>query len=314
MSKLSMLIHLIAYNDSSSSNAPSLNNFKWTRNLNGIPSGNAISQEFSLAPGESKTLFDGSRTLSHDGTTHYSLTLKPLSTNTYVLTAISGTLPNFRTPRTTGADATTQVTVTINGPLATFVSTGGTAFNFAGVQVGDYARIGTDFNVLNQGEYKILAKTSTSFTVENEIAVAEGPITMGADFATQIQIYSALGVQKGDTIKITGGFSAVSRNSYQVTDVAANYLEFYSTDALPVESDVQTNAFAIYMNSRQLIYLESNKKVSVTINGTLVAEMEPFVINNSVFPGVFMLKSTVYSLSVTNTDTDTASMFLAAAD
>lgn len=314
MSKLNFLVFLQTYSDSSASNSPSLSNFRWSRNVDGLSVNNPISQAFVLAPGESRTLFDGTRTLSHDGTTQYSLTLKPLSSNTYVLSAVSGSLPNFRTPRTTGADATTQITVTTNGPMAIFTSTAGTMLNLATTQVGDHVRIGTDFNTLNQGEFKILAKTTTSFTVDNEAATAEGPITLGADFATQIQIYSALGVQVNDTIKISGGFSAITQGSYKVTSVAANYLEFYSTNNLPQESNVATTAIAIYSTAKQLVYLESNERCSLIINGSSAGEIEPFVINDSVQPGVFMLKSTIYSLALTNNSLNSATIFLAAAE
>ena len=205
MPNLNFLVFLNTYSDANSSNAPSLSNFKWDRELKGLPVNNPASLAFSLAPGETKTLFDGSRTLDQDGTTQYSIALKALSSNTYVLTNVSGTAPNFRTPRSPGADATTQITATANGPLRTFTSTGGTALALisGGVVVGDYVGLGNLFNQLNQGEYKILALTATSFTVENELGVAEGPNTLGAGFASQLQIYSAAGVQVGDTLIIS---------------------------------------------------------------------------------------------------------------
>ena len=95
MSKLNFLVFLQTYSDSSASNSPSLSNFRWSRNVDGLSVNNPISQAFVLAPGESRTLFDGTRTLSHDGTTQYSLTLKPLSLHTF---CVSGSLPNFELP------------------------------------------------------------------------------------------------------------------------------------------------------------------------------------------------------------------------
>lgn len=311
MSKLNFLVYLNTSSDPSSSNNPSLNNFKWTREITGIPASNPISQALPLAPGESKTLFSGTRTLSGDGSTVYSIAPKPLSSNTYIFSATSGTLPNFRTPRSTGADATTAVTVTLNGPLVTFTSTAGTPFNLAAVQVGDFARIGNLFNQLNQGEYQILAKTSTSFTVENFTAVAEGPIVLGAGFAAQVQIYSAAGVQAGDTLVISGGFSLVTQGSYKITAVAANYLEFYFTDILPAESGIMTTAIAVYSAAKSLVYIECDQKATITINGSQTMNMEPLVVNDFVQPGVFMVHSTIYSLSIQNNSLETANAFLA---
>jgi len=314
MSKLNFLVFLNAYSDASASNNPSLGNFKWAREINGLPAANPQSEVHPLAPGESKTIFNGTRTLSSDNTTTYSIALKPLSASNYRITHTGGTAPNFRTPRALGIDATTQFTTTLNGPLVTFASTGGTALDTSAVVVGDLVRIGSDFNILNQGEYKVLAKTSNSITFENQTAVAEGPITPGADFADQFEIYSAAGVQVGDTITLSSGFSAVTLGSYKVTDVTAKYVEFYSTDVLPAETGIVNPGLAVYSSAKNLIYIECDQKCAVTINGSLVSNIEPFIILDSKQPGVFMLKSTVYSLSVQNNSLDAASLFIASVE
>lgn len=316
MPNLNLLIFLSTSSDINASNNPSQNNFKWTRNVNGLSVSNPSSLAFPLAPGETKVLFNGTRTLSQDGTTQYSIALKPLTSNTYVLSGVSGTLPNFRSPRAPGSDATTQVTATLNGPLVTFSSTGGTAFNLivGGAIVGDSVRIGNLFSPALQGEYKILALTATSFTVENAAGVTQGPITLGAGFASQVSIYSALGVQTDDIVVISGGFSPVTQGSYKVTSVGANFLEFYSTDTLPIESSIQTQAIAVYSDAKQLVYLESDQHCSMIVNGIAGGEISPFVIGNSTKPGIFMRTSTMYSMSVTNISTSPASLFLASVE
>jgi hypothetical protein len=316
MPNLNFLVFLNAYSDANSSNNPSLNNFKWDREIRGLPVNNPQSFPFTLAPGETKTLFNGSRALAQDGSTQYSIALKALTSNTYILSNSGGTAPNFRTPRVPGADATTQITVTLNGPIAIFTSTGGTALSLisGGVVVGDYVRIGNLFNPANQGEFKILSLSATSFTVENELAAAEGPITLGSGFASQLQIYSALGVQVGDTLIISGGFSAVTQGSYKVTSVGAEFLEFYSTDVLPQEGPITTESIAIYSEAKQLVYMESDQNCSMNINGSAAGEIQPIVINNSVQPGVFMRTSVMYSMTVTNNSTDPANLFLASAE
>jgi hypothetical protein len=314
MPNFNFLFFLNTYSDSNPSNNPSQNNFKWTRNINGLAVDNPISQELSLAPGETAQLFNGTRTLAQDNTTQYSVALKALTLNTYVLSWASGTQPNFRTPRAPGADATTQVTVTQNGPVLTFASSGGTAFSLisGGVVVGDYVRLGNLFNVANQGEYKVIAVSATSLSVENETGVAEGPITLGSGFADQFQVYSAAGVQINDTLVISGGFSPVTQGAYKVTAVGANFLEFFSADVLPQESNIQTQAVALYSAAKQFVYLEADSKCAIMINGVSGNEIEPFVVNQSVVPGVFARKSTMWSMSVTNSGTDVANLFFAA--
>lgn len=316
MPNLNFLVFLNAYSDANSSNAPSLSNFKWNREVNGLSVNNPQSLEFSLAPGETKSLFSGIRTLAQDGSTQYSIALKALTSNTYVLSNTGGTAPNFRTPRAPGADSTTQITVTLNGPLVTFASTGGSPLSLisGGVVVGDYVRLGNLFNVANQGERKILSLTATSFTVENELGIAEGPITLGAGFAAQLQIYSALGVQVGDTLNITGGFSLVTQGSYKITAVGAEFVEFFSADALPAEGPITTQSIAAYFAAKQLVYLEADQHCAISLNGVSGNEIKPFVVNNSTIPGVFMRTSTIYSMSVTNNGTDPASLFLASVE
>ncbi len=562
MSNFSCNFYLNAYSDNNPSNQPSMNNFRWNRNINSVPAQNPTSLAFQLAPGESRLLFSGMRTLAQDSTTQYSLSLQPLTSNTYVLSAVAGTLPNFRTPRTTGASATTQVNVTLNGPVATFTSIAGIAASFTGqipgmilpvtitantfgtignsvvlpgdgtssintlisvwntanpsntvtltagngtqvpdagtyasftgtilgtstpvtitsnvlgtigstvflvgdgtssistliatwntdnpsntitltsgdgtqipaggvkahytgipaglstsitltasnsgvngnditligdgtssvdtlianwnimnpsntmilssgngsqipnilsvsilaggvnpamvnltggtygdivlsggasptpfnlisggVQVGDFVQIGNilnpSLNVFspnNWGTFQILAVTATSFSIDNGIAVAEGPITLGSDFANQIAIYSALGVQIGDTLDITGGFSQVTQGAYSITGVGANFLTFYSTAILPQQSNIMTEAINVYFMAKKFLYLESDQNCGLTFNGTLNDTIQPFVYPAFTQPGIMAKTATVYSLTIVNNSTNTANLFLA---
>jgi hypothetical protein len=398
MPNLNFLVFLNSYSDINSSNNPSLNNFKWDREINGLSVQNPQSLAFSLAPGETRTMFNGTRTLLQDNTTAYSLSSVALTSNTYQLSAVSGTLPNFRTPRATGADATTQLTATQNGPLITVTGpaivavaasftgqvagmttnitltadhagvagnsimltgdgtssittlvaawntanpsntvsltsgdgtqipsvgamitlAGGinsaTALNLAGVQVGDLVRLGSLFNPGNQGEQKIISVTATSFTVANELGVPEGPFVLGSGFASQLQIYSAAGVQVGDMLVISGGFSPVTQGSYVVTSVAANYVQFYTTDVLPIEGPITTEAIAFYSMAKTLVYLEADQICSILLNGSLNGQVSPLQLGNTPQPGIFMNSGTIYSMAITNNSTTTANLFLASAE
>lgn len=316
MSVLNLLVYLSASSDSQGSNAPSLGNFKWTRDASNLSVSNPSSIGFSLAPGETKSLFDGQRTLAQDGTTQYDIALKPANSSIYVLSHSGGTPPEFRAPRTSGADATTEVSVTINGPVVTFASTAGTAFALivGGVTVGDYVRIGDLFNAGNQGEWQVIARTATSFSVVNDLAVAESGVALGAGFADQVRIYSAAGVQAGDTLLIDSGFSLVTQGSYIVTSVADNFLEFSSTEVLPEEGPITTQV-AVYSSAKRLVYLESDQHVSMILNGVGGSEIEPLADNcGCVKPGVFLQTSLVYSMSVTNDSLSTANLFFAAVE
>jgi hypothetical protein len=316
MSRLNLLFFIKNYQDCASTNAPKRGVVERTVDFNGLCCGDqGFGRELELQAGETKELFNGVRTLFQDNTTQYSVALKPMTTTTYVLSWSGGVAPNFRTPRVTGADATTQTTVTINGPLATFTSTGGTPLNLiaGGVGVGDQVVVGTDFAPSNQGLFVVSAVTPTSFTVENLIAGPEGPITLGADFADQIQIFSASGVQKGDVVSITSGLSPVSWGNYNVLAVYANALEFGSTGVLPQEGPVTTEV-NVYSNAKQLTYVEADGRCELTINGVAAGEVEPWVVRNHTKPGIFVRKSTQWQMAVTNPGLRTIKLFVAAVD
>jgi hypothetical protein len=318
MSKLNLLVHLNAYKDKTDTNDPALNHFKWTRDLQQLSVSEPESKCITLPAGQSASLFSGSVAISADATTTWDIALKTNSSNVYVISSDGGTAPEFRTGRSTSADATTEVTVTKNAKLMTLTSTGGTLFSLiaGGVVVGDELRLGSSFNINNQGKFRILAVSATSVTVENEIGLAEGPIVLGASFADQVKIYSQDGVQIGDKIDLQAGFSSASFGTYEVVDVADTYLEVFSNDSLPAESGVSNSpdAFLIYRDAKQFIFIESDKKLDITLNGALTNEIVPLSAGTALKPGFFMSSASLKSASVTNKSQETATIFYVTAE
>lgn len=319
MSKLNLLVHVNAYEDSNATNNPSRNNFKWNRDHQGIDISEPTSQSVSLAAGQSLTLFSGTVSNAADNTTTWDIALKPATSNTYKISVNAGTSPAFRTAKAIAADATTEITITKNARLLTLASTGGTALDLivGGVVVGDDVRLGNLFNPVNRGKFKVLARTATSLTIENDSGQAEGPITLGAGFADQLSVFSAAGVQVGDKVDLVAGFSSVSFGTYEITDVSPDYIEIYSPEALPVETAVSNNpaAFVIYRDAKQFVYIESNKKLEVKVNGSATPNsIEPMQAGTSNVPGMFMSSSSLKSLEVTNKSMETATIFYVTAE
>ena len=315
MSKMNLLVYINAYKDSTATNNPSMNHVKWDREIQGLNISEPTSKCVDLPAGQSLTLFSGSVGTSADATTTWDIALKSGSGNTYQIFYASGTLPSFRTARTEGHDATTEVTVTKNAKLIKFESTGGTVFDLitGSVQVGDEVRIGSVFNANNQGKFKILAFDATSFTIENEIGQAEGPITLGGSYEDQINIFSQDGVQVGDKIDIVDGFSSVTFGTYEITDVSHDYLEIFSGESLPAESAVSNNpdAFLIYRDAKQFLYIESDQKIDIKLNGSATAtnEIIPMTCGTEKKPGIFMSSASIKSAEITNKSQSTASIF-----
>ena len=319
MSKLNLLIHLNAYQDENPSNNPSQNNWKWQRDMQGLDISEPESKSISLPAGESLVLFSGSVTTSADGTTTWDIALKAGTSNTYKISKAAGTSPAFRTQRTSGADATTQITITKNASLITLASTGGTALNLivGGVVIGDEVRIGSLFNVTNQGKFKVLSRTATSLTIENSVGVAEGPITLGAGFASQLDLFSSAGVQVGDKVNLIAGFSSVSFGTYEITDVSSNYIEIFSAKALPAELGVSNSpsALSIYRDAKKLVYIESNQKLEIKIDGSATPNgLEPMNSGTAMKPGVFLSSSSMKSLEITNKSQSIADVFFVTAE
>lgn len=309
MSKMNILVYLNAYRDSNPSNNPSLSNFKWSREFQGLSAEKPQSIEFCLAPGESRTLFNGQRSLSSDNTTTYDIALK--SGSTYRLTHVSGAAPAFRTLRAISSDATTEVQVSVAGTIVTFTSIAGTAFNFGTTQVGDEALIGPAFNAANQGKFKIIGKTANSISVENSSGVAEASIILGAGFEDEVRVYSAAGVQKGDKIILGAGFSAITQATYEITGVQDNQVEFFASAVLPQETALLNPSVTIYSAAKKFVYMETDKKTGITVNGVAESSLEPFVESSGSFPGLYMKKSVMWSMVVTNNSTDMATYYFA---
>lgn len=309
MSKFNVLVNINAYEDSNGSQNPTMNYFKWTREINGSNASKPKSEEFILAPNESKTIFDGTRSLLQDSMTQYNLALKANTSNTYVLKYLAGTNPVIRNSRTTGADNTTQITITQNATLTTFTSTAGTPLNLlvGGVIAGDNVVISGPFNVANQVYGKILSVTATSFSIENASSISE-VVTLVS--VSDIKIFSASGIQKGDNLRIFGGFSPASFGTYEITLVTDDSIEFYSSKALASETRA-TDQLSVYYGSKSFVYVEADQTVELTVNGQSNGSIEPFIIGTTTKPAMFMKKSTMWSMTVTNGTINTVKVFYA---
>ena len=319
MSKLNLLVNINSYEDDNPSNNPTMNHVKWNRLIEGIDIEEPASRLINLAPGQSESLFEGVISTNDDNTTTWDIALKTGSQTIYRLSLNSGTAPDFRTKRASGADATTEVTVTKNANVVTFTSTGGTLFQLLtnGAVVGDIARIGDVFNTANQGKFTIIALTETSFSVENASGVEETSIILDTNFEDQVNIHSRDGVQEGDKIDITNGFSVVTQGVYELTDVSHDYVEFSTASALPEETGIANNpkAFDIYRDAKSFVYIESSESLDIKINGTTVTNsIEPVTVGSKRKPGVFLSTSTIRSAEIENTSQSFASVFYVTAE
>jgi hypothetical protein len=89
--------------------------------------------------------------------------------------------------RTLGQDATTQFDVTVSGNMRIEWNTNGTEPSLENARMGDVLKLGTAFNVANQGEFMIVDSGDNYVEVKNALAVAESGILVSGVGANVIE-------------------------------------------------------------------------------------------------------------------------------
>lgn len=323
MATLNFQLNSVAYKDIKPSNNPSIRVFDLAFKLLGVPIDRPRSDDFSIGPGETRVVFNGTRTTAIDGTTAFTITRPDPSLNTYRLTNSAGTAPVFRTNRLPAVDNTSIFTVSINGPLSTYTNTGGTPIDTSNVVVGDILNIenGAGFSQTNSGSFVILAKTSTSLTIQNLNATVE-TITL-SDF-TKFLVYSNGGnnnqIQIGDKVIISAGFSPATQGTYDILNVTPSYFDIAaaSPNGLPLESGIIPGVAGLvfYSSAKTFVLIAAQQKCSVRNNADVSDNvlMEPNEVNNPERPAIYIKQGTTYALSIKNLSLESLNVTVASAE
>jgi hypothetical protein len=277
MSTITITAKAVAYGDASTGNQPLRKNFDWSRS-NSVSCQNPKSSQEIIPAGSSHTFFDGTRTTSIDGTTAFAVTRDPADASRYRFTATGGTAPALRTDRNLALNGE-QVTVTVNADSSVDLLLGGAA-TWGSTQAGDTVFIpgpttgdaATPFGALNEGFWVVLAvlaanklqcvrPTGTDFQASGET------VTLTA--STQVQAFSAAGVQAGDGVEISAAFSPTTQTSFRVDRVTSKWFEVVSTTALPLETGKTPGAAGLifYSNLKKFVRVETNQDVALRFNG-----------------------------------------------
>jgi hypothetical protein len=310
MAKLNLLTSIQVYKDSSPTNNPLQSTANWTNSQIGVEVSEPETKNLKIQPQQSEVLFSGVVPTDANNTTLYSIQKKVGVSNIYILSAVGGTLPNFRQNRGVNANNTTQITISKSGALMTLTHSGGTAPNFSNLQFGDILELGNSFDVLNRGKFKILSYTSNTVTVENYAGVVE-VVTLAN--GNDLIAYSANGVQVGQKVKIGANFAGYTRGVYEITDVGPNHLEFNSAKGIPAESNVLAS-IVVYKNSKSFLYIEYDKVCSLTINGVERSGLKPLSVGAKKAAGFVLEVSDMYSAEIKNESTDVMNVLLISAE
>lgn len=323
MSALTLTIQALGYDDDRATSNPLDAPILWRRSMANVPVENPETRQYAVDPLGSVTVIDGSRSLSVDGTTEFSLALK--AATRYRMTWTDGTAPGFRTDRNLDASSV-ELTLTLNSNLSVTVTGSGSVF--AAVQVGDVVFVpglstgdsASPFSPLNEGLWTVLSNGADSIT----IARAQGETFQGASevvtpsSASQFQAFSATGVQVGDTIEISGGFSAATQRSYDLVAVNPKWIEFQSTFPLGPETGVLPTAagIAIYTTAKRFVAIQSDQELVVRFNGDTGStnRVTPIIPGDKNFPGVEVKLGLVWKLVVVNRSSARATVKVSSAE
>jgi hypothetical protein len=311
MSNFNLQTFLVGYGDQKASNNPQIRNFDLSYKLLGQKCTQPQSNEYVIAPGQTLSAINGTRTTSLSNSSAFNVTVPVANVNTYRFTWNgTGTNPAFRTDRALGVDNTSIFNITINGPLVTYTNAGGTLMSTASVQVGDIIYIGPNsgFQPSNQGTFTIVSFTSNSISIQNINAVIETGtlINTPSDF----DAFSAGGasnqVQIGDNIVISAGFSPATFGTYPVTNVTPTWFEVSVGNPLgiPLQTGIvpTISGMIFYSSCKRFVFIASQGNLVVQVNADTSTNtvIQPWELNNPSLPGIYMKHGTCYSLVLVN--------------
>jgi hypothetical protein len=278
-----------------------------------IPANNATAQPYTIDPGATLSLFSGSRTISADGTTQWTLTLSPLASNRYRFTNNAGTAPALRTDRALALNTQTVTVVVNSNQTATFTASGGGAFSavvagdtffIPGVSTGDTAG---PFNALNEGVWVVLSSTGTVLQAARPTGTAfqgfaQGPITITSNI--QVQAFSAAGVQVNDGVYISAGFPTAVLTHFTVIAVNPKWFEILSNAPLPVTSIATpgANGIQFYNRAKRRIEVWADQECVVQVNGDagLSNKVSPWQAADVTQMGSYIKDGLTFSATVVN--------------
>lgn len=309
MSQLNLQINAIAFADNQPSNNPLLRHFDLTLKLMGINAKNPDQRPYTVPAQSSQVIYDGTRSNAVDNTTEFDVTKPYLDKDVYRFSHNgTGTAPAFRTDRSIGISTSTQIQISVNGPVSTLTAIAG-PFVTTNIQVGDILNLfnGSGCSAANQGRFVIIAKTSSSVSIQNINAAGE---TFTVADVTKMLIYSNGGssnqAQIGDKVIISSGFSIATQGTYDIVEVTPGWFEIAvgAASGIPLETDIAptSTGLTFYKEAKKFLLIAAQQSVAVrlnsdTSNNTLVEPIEPGLAEKA---GVLIKNGSFHKLVIVN--------------
>lgn len=322
---LSLISTTIAYGDVGVTSNPSRKYVDWSLAKNHSVD-NPKTIPYTVEPGETLSIFDTVRATGVAADTALTITLNPLEETTYRFTHSGGTAPAFRTSRAL-ALAGNNVTIVANANQ-TVTMTSGLAAGFNAVVVGDTIFIpGTStgdsaspFTASNEGYWNVLAKTSST-VLQLARPVDQTFLAYGEVVAvvsnTQLQAFSAAGVQVGDSVDISAVFPTAVLKKYTVLAVNPSWFEVQSTLPLPlsVTAVPGTAGIAFYDGARRYLKVVYDQECALNLNGvTSAVKLSPWLAGDDEMVGIYEAVGPAWSLTVLNRSQETLNLLVITAE
>ncbi|WNM70315.1 hypothetical protein [Myxococcus phage Mx1] len=310
---------ILVYGDAEAATAnPQRRYVDWARHVTSVTVGKPSVREYVVEPGASLLAFSGMRSIGLDATTEFEINLVPTKDSVYRITSTGGTDPAFRTNRNLElAGRTVTVSINNNATATMELDDDSPPSNFSSVQVGDVLFLphvvtgdsASPFNPNNAGFWTVLAVTSRKLTLRRRVGEAFSGVaetrTVQAD--SQLLAFSAAGIQRGDTLEIVSGFSSVTQKTFEVSEVTSNWVEFVSTEALPLEQGVVpgVGGLVFYSDAKRFVRVETDQEAVVRLNGDVgnSNRLSPRVVGDSEKIAYFEKWGPVWELVVVNRST-----------
>jgi hypothetical protein len=195
------------------------------------------------------------------------------------------------------------LTVSSSAPLFAGVVAGDGVF-IPHTTTGDLANV---INVLNAGYWTVLsvADTQNVTLVRQAGQVFEGTSESVAIISnSQFVAFSSTGIQAGDSMVVSAGFSPAVNGTYSVVNVTDSFVEVVSSSPLPNQVGVTpgVSGMVFYDELRRMIYIESSQEIVVRVNGDTgnFQRVAPVDASDPTKPGVWFKWGPTWSLSLVN--------------
>lgn len=294
--KLNASLLVNVFSDIENTTSPKQNDFLYNRDFNNLSVCNSESLSCSMPPLSRKDLVNSVRTLTPLASFDICISSELGYGNSMLLGSdlsglkqerIAGNLITINSSFTINRLSPTVVRITFSDNLADTIMINDNVYLGLGTTLD--STYWDSFNIITVKSLKIIDIISTN--------LPDGQYNITADKGVYIFIQE--GVQKGDILDLTSArVSYPNRGLFEIKQVTSRFLLFSNPNAIE-EVDIFTEDIVIVKAYYKYVYIETNKKIEVLLNGQAF-NVSPPIQNDDTSVGFFFSSTVFKSLSIVN--------------